>query len=101
MMELQVLYLDCHPNILIQRYSETRRRHPLATAFGPEEGVEREIDLLLPIKARADHLIDTTDLTVVSNVRSPTPNKVPRCVLSCLEATAARVPSGDIAIPVK
>lgn len=64
MMELQVLYLDCQPNILIQRYSETRRRHPLATVSGPEEGVEREIDLLLPIKARADHLIDTTDLTV-------------------------------------
>ena len=63
-MSLQVLYLDCQPNILVQRYSETRRRHPLATASGPEEGVEREIDLLLPIKARADHLIDTTDLTV-------------------------------------
>ncbi len=64
MMDLQVLYLDCQPNILIQRYSETRRRHPLAIATSPEEGVEREIDLLLPIEARADHLIDTTDLTV-------------------------------------
>ena len=64
LMNLQVLYLDCQPNILIQRYSETRRRHPLAKANSPEEGVEREIDLLLPIKARADHLIDTTDLTV-------------------------------------
>lgn len=64
MMSLQVLYLDCQPNVLIRRYSETRRRHPLAKATNPEEGVEREIDLLLPIKARADHLIDTTDLTV-------------------------------------
>lgn len=64
MMNLRVLYLDCQPNVLIQRYSETRRRHPLAKETSPEEGVEREIDLLLPIKARADHLIDTTDLTV-------------------------------------
>ena len=62
--ELEVLYLDCQPSVLIRRYSETRRRHPLAPLNSPEEGVEREIDLLAPIRARADHLIDTTDLTV-------------------------------------
>lgn len=61
---LQVLYLDCQPGVLVQRYSETRRRHPLAPANSPVEGVDREIDLLAPIKVRADHLIDTTDLTV-------------------------------------
>jgi UPF0042 nucleotide-binding protein len=62
--ELEVLYLDCQPTVLIRRYSETRRRHPLAPMDSPEEGVEREIDLLAPIRARADHLIDTTELTV-------------------------------------
>ncbi|MDR7123451.1 RNase adapter RapZ [Pseudotabrizicola sp. 4114] len=62
--QLSVLYIDCHPAVLVQRYSETRRRHPLAPSDSPEEGVDREIDLLAPIKARADHLIDTTDLTV-------------------------------------
>ncbi|MFN3723381.1 MAG: RNase adapter RapZ [Paracoccaceae bacterium] len=62
--QLTVLYLDCQPAVLVQRYSETRRRHPLAPSDSPEEGVDREIDLLAPIKARADHLIDTTDLTV-------------------------------------
>ncbi len=61
---LEVLYLDCNPTTLIRRYSETRRRHPLAPADSPEEGVEREIDLLAPVRARADHLIDTTDLTI-------------------------------------
>ncbi|MDO8883411.1 MAG: RNase adapter RapZ [Pseudotabrizicola sp.] len=61
---LTVLYLDCQPAVLVQRYSETRRRHPLAPSESPEQGIEREIDLLAPIKARADHLIDTTDLTV-------------------------------------
>lgn len=62
--DLNLLYLDCQPAVLIRRYSETRRRHPLAPMDSPEEGVEREIDLLAPIRVRADHLIDTTDLTV-------------------------------------
>jgi RNase adapter protein RapZ len=60
---LEVLYLDCAPSVLIQRFSETRRRHPLAPAETPAQGVEREIDLLTPIRVRADHLIDTTELT--------------------------------------
>lgn len=61
---VDVLYLDCQPSVLIRRYNETRRRHPLAPDQSPEEGVEREIDLLGPIRVRADHLIDTTELTV-------------------------------------
>lgn len=60
---LEVLYLDCRPEVLLRRYSETRRRHPLAPAESPEVGVEREMDLLGPIRARADFLIDTSDLT--------------------------------------
>ncbi len=60
---LEVLYLDCAPSVLIQRFSETRRRHPLAPDETPAQGVEREIDLLTPIRVRADHLIDTTELT--------------------------------------
>ncbi|MES2666381.1 MAG: RNase adapter RapZ [Pseudomonadota bacterium] len=58
---LEVLYLDCAVSELIRRYSETRRRHPLAPAETPLEGIEREMDLLAPIRVRADHLIDTTD----------------------------------------
>jgi UPF0042 nucleotide-binding protein len=61
--DLEVLYLDCAPGVLIQRFSETRRRHPLAPNETPAQGVEREIDLLAPIRVRADHLIDTTELT--------------------------------------
>ncbi|MGB4825867.1 MAG: RNase adapter RapZ [Paracoccaceae bacterium] len=60
---LEVLYLDCAPGELIRRFSETRRRHPLAPAETPTEGIEREIDLLAPIRVRADHLIDTSDLS--------------------------------------
>ncbi|MFC4671616.1 RNase adapter RapZ [Seohaeicola nanhaiensis] len=62
--ELTVLYLDCRPDVLLRRYSETRRRHPLAPAEGVETGVAREMDLLAPIRDRADTLIDTSDLNV-------------------------------------
>lgn len=60
---LEVLYLDCAPGELIRRYSETRRRHPLAPSEAPDLGIAREIDLLVPIRARADHLIETTDMS--------------------------------------
>lgn len=60
---LEVLYLDCGVPELIRRFSETRRRHPLAPAESPAEGIEREMDLLAPIRVRADHLVDTTDLS--------------------------------------
>ncbi len=62
-MSLEVLYLDCSPAVLISRYSQTRRRHPLTEAATPAEGIEREIDLLVPIRVRADHLIDTTEMS--------------------------------------
>lgn len=60
---LEVLYVDCSPVELIRRYNQTRRRHPLAPAETPAQGVEREIDLLAPIRARADHLIDTSEMS--------------------------------------
>lgn len=61
---LSVLYLDCRSDVLIRRFSETRRPHPLAPGESPEQGVERELDLLRPIQARADTLIDTSELNV-------------------------------------
>ncbi|PUB14797.1 RNase adapter RapZ [Yoonia sediminilitoris] len=59
----QVLYLDAEEEVLVRRYSETRRRHPLAPAGPPLAGIMREKDLLVPIRARADVLIDTSDLS--------------------------------------
>lgn len=59
----QVLYIDATEDELVRRYSETRRRHPLAPAESPLTGIRRERDLLMPIRARADILIDSTGLT--------------------------------------
>ncbi|WP_417726978.1 RNase adapter RapZ [Roseovarius sp.] len=60
---LQVLYLDCRAEILQRRFSETRRRHPLAPDESAETGIIREFDLLAPVRARADMLIDTSDMS--------------------------------------
>ncbi len=60
----EVLYLDCRRDVLIRRYSETRRRHPLAPSESPEKGIARETELLEPVRSRAHLLIDTSELTV-------------------------------------
>ncbi len=58
----ELLYLDCRPDVLLRRYSETRRRHPIADD-APEDGISQEIDLLRPLRDKADVLIDTSELT--------------------------------------
>ncbi|MGB1234321.1 MAG: RNase adapter RapZ [Planktomarina sp.] len=60
---LQVLYLDCSVDVLARRFSTTRRRHPMAPEDTPVLGIRRELDLMTPIQARADVLIDTSDLS--------------------------------------
>jgi UPF0042 nucleotide-binding protein len=59
----RVLYLEADPGVLINRFKETRRRHPLANGGSVESAVERERGLLAPLKERADVSIDTTDLS--------------------------------------
>lgn len=58
--ELQVLFLDADDDALLRRYSETRRRHPLAPNGTPLDGINAEKELLIPIRSRADFLIDTS-----------------------------------------
>lgn len=62
----EVLFLDASNDTLLHRFSETRRRHPLDRR-GEEsnivEGIEKERSLLTEIKAKADKIIDTSNLT--------------------------------------
>ncbi len=58
-----LVYLDCDATTLLRRYSETRRRHPLSPLESPIVGIEREVALLAPVRARADVLIDTRAMT--------------------------------------
>ncbi|WNO52489.1 RNase adapter RapZ [Stakelama saccharophila] len=55
-----VLFLDCSGGELERRFSETRRRHPLASDRPVGDGIVRERELLAPLRATADRLIDTS-----------------------------------------
>ena len=55
-----ILFLDCGEAELERRFSETRRRHPLALDRPAGDGIARERDLLAPLRLAADHLVDTT-----------------------------------------
>lgn len=59
----QVLYLDASEDVLIRRYSETRRRHPLSPDDTPLTGIAHEIAVLGAIRDIADVLITTTDMS--------------------------------------
>jgi RNase adapter protein RapZ len=64
---VRVLFLDAQDDVLVRRYIETRRRHPLGddgALAGMTEFVHRERAALEPIKAEADVVVDTSDLNV-------------------------------------
>ena len=61
--DCSLVYLDCDIEVLTRRYSETRRRHPMAPDETPQDGIQRELALLGPLRDRADILIDTTETT--------------------------------------
>jgi RNase adapter protein RapZ len=62
--QVQLLYLECSKESLVNRYRETRRIHPLSPQGSVEEGVERERELLAELARLADFVIDTTDMNV-------------------------------------
>jgi UPF0042 nucleotide-binding protein len=59
----RVLFLDAEDQTLMNRYKETRRRHPLAQGGGIAAGIAAERRALDGLKARADVVIDTTGMT--------------------------------------
>jgi UPF0042 nucleotide-binding protein len=61
--DFDVLYLDCSDDVLLRRFSETRRRHPMAGSEDPLRGIAREKQMLEVVRARADILIDSSDLS--------------------------------------
>lgn len=61
---VEVLFLDSSDETLTRRYSETRRRHPLAAGGTVEQGIAKERSLLGPLREHAEHVIDTSAMTV-------------------------------------
>lgn len=63
--DVRIIFLDTNTPELVKRYDATRRRHPLADeAEGLVESIEMERQLLEPVRAAADLVIDTSDLNV-------------------------------------
>jgi UPF0042 nucleotide-binding protein len=61
--DAQLLFLEAGEDTLVRRYSETRRRHPLAPDEPAIQGIRREADLLTPLRQQADFLLDTSDMS--------------------------------------
>jgi UPF0042 nucleotide-binding protein len=59
----RVLFLEANEETLVDRYKETRRRHPLAPEGRIVEGIRAERELLAPLRERADVVMETSDLT--------------------------------------
>lgn len=62
--QIALLYFDCTGEELARRFSETRRRHPLAQDRPVADGIARERELLAPLRSVADHVIDTSAFSI-------------------------------------
>ncbi len=62
--EVQVIFLDCADEVLVRRFSETRRPHALARDGDLHQAIAGERERLAGLRARADVVIDTTELNV-------------------------------------
>ncbi len=63
-LDVRLLFLDCDDEVLRRRFTETRRRHPLAADRPVTDGIRHERRMLHRLKDRADTVIDTSDLTL-------------------------------------
>lgn len=61
---VELLFVDCQDNVLQNRFSETRRRHPMAIDRSIIDGISLERELLAPLIMEANDVIDTTELSV-------------------------------------
>jgi UPF0042 nucleotide-binding protein len=62
--QLEVLFLDCADDILVRRYSESRRPHPLASRGDVPSGIAEERERLAPLRAAASHVVDTSEMSI-------------------------------------
>ncbi len=62
-MDLRVLFLEAEDETLLDRFKETRRRHPLAPEGRIIDGIRAEREVLGPLRETADVVVDTSDLT--------------------------------------
>ena len=59
-----LIFLDASDDVLVRRFSETRRPHPLAPDRSAVEGIREERELMKPLRRLADHVVNTSAMTV-------------------------------------
>lgn len=62
-MQTRVVFLEADEDSLVDRYKETRRRHPLSPQGSIVEGIRAEREMLSPLRLRADYIIDTSGMS--------------------------------------
>jgi UPF0042 nucleotide-binding protein len=60
--DYEILFLDADDNTIIRRYKETRRSHPLGKDYSFPDAIAKEREILADIKARADYVIDNSNM---------------------------------------
>ena len=62
--DYEILFLEANDNVLLKRYKESRRKHPLSKYGNVEDGIRKEREKLAFLKKRADYIIDTSNILV-------------------------------------
>ncbi len=83
----RLLFLEAAEDVLLDRYKETRRRHPLADGGQVIRGIDEERELLAPLKGRADVSIDTSDLSAARLRKVVADKMLPRGTIGKLAVT--------------
>jgi UPF0042 nucleotide-binding protein len=83
-----LIFLDCSDEALLTRFNQTRRRHPLSPEEDAATGIARERDILAEVRARADMVIDTSELS-------------PHALKAEIQSRFSRQISADLAVSVQ
>lgn len=83
----RILYLEAAEDVLVNRYKETRRRHPLADGGQVSGAIETERELLEPLRGRATVSIDTSDLSAARLRKVVADKMLPRGTVGKLAVT--------------
>lgn len=63
--DYKILFIDADDEVIMRRYQETRRKHPLADEFNTPsilDAIKKEREILLPARQNADYILDTSDI---------------------------------------
>lgn len=105
--QVEVLFLDSSDESLIRRFSETRRKHPLAPDGAVAEGIKREREALRDLREMADQLLDTSVLNVHDLKRlvqarfSPEPSAGPSLSVMSFGYRYGVPPQADLVLDVR